>query len=118
MNYKYMLLLALLSLAAQANEKVETAAAQAQMFTRINAAVEQKAKELGLGKDVVTYCRIELNVHTAHIPTDGSIPLGVNYNEIKTIAELNTVLEVREAYEKTFLLLCLSRAKRDLTPAK
>jgi hypothetical protein len=118
MNRKHTLLLALFSLAAHADEKVDAGAAQGQMFTRINAAVEQRATELGLGKDVVTYCRIELNLHASHVPADGSVPFGVNYNEIKTTAELNTVIEVREAYEKTFLLLCLSRAKRDLSLAK
>jgi hypothetical protein len=118
MNAKYLLLVALVSLTAQANEKVDPSAAQGQMFNRINAAVEKHAQELGLGKEVVTYCRTELNLRTANTPTDGSIPFGVNYNEIRTVEELNTVIEVREAYEKTFLLLCLSRTKRDLSLAQ
>jgi hypothetical protein len=79
-----------------------TSAAQGQMYVRINAAVEQRAKEHGLGKDVVTYCRIELNFHIAQVPTDGSIPFGAKHNEIKAVAELDTVIEVREALRRCF----------------
>ncbi len=118
MNCKYTILLILVTIAARADEKFDTSAAQGEMFNRINAVVEQRAKDLGLGKDVVTYCRIELNDRTNQVPKDGSIPFGVNYNQISTAAELKTIIEVREAYEKTFLLLCLSRAKRDLSQVK
>ena len=99
---------------ALAQSKVDIMTAQGQMHSRVMAVVEKRAKELGVGHDVVTYCRIELNNHTGQIPKDGSIPFGVNYNEISDAGTLKTVIEARESYEKTFLLLCLSRASREL----
>lgn len=109
------ILLFLLSAAAQAQEKVDAMSAQGQMHNRISALVERRARELGLTKDVITYCRVELNLHTEQLPKNGSIPFGVNYKQITDASELKVVIDTREAYEKTFLLLCLSRAKRDLS---
>ena len=108
-------LLLLASVNAGAQEKVDVMAAQGKMHARVTAVVEKRAKELGVGSDVVTFCRIELNNHTGQLPKDGSIPFGVNYNDITDVDTLKMVIEARESYEKTYLLLCLSRASRDLS---
>lgn len=97
-----------------AQGQVDTSAAQTQMFDRINAVVDKRAKEPKIDRDVVTYCRIEMSLHTAH-SSDGSIPFGVNYNKISDAKELKTIIDAREAYEKSYLLLCISRAQRDLS---
>jgi hypothetical protein len=84
------------------------------MIGRVSVAAERHAQKLGLGKEVLSYCRIELDNKTNQFPRDGLYPFGVNYNNIKTAQDLQLIISQREAYEKTFMLLCLSRAKRDL----
>lgn len=112
------LVLALLPAFACAQSKLDVTTPQVQMHNRISAAVDRHAQQLGLSQDVVTYCRIELNNETDQFPKNGSIPFGVNYNQVADSGELNTILSARESYEKTFMQLCLSRAKRDLSVAE
>ena len=106
--------LVLLPLLAFAQGQLDVSAPQAAMIQRVNAAAERHAQKLGLSNEVLSYCQIELNNKTNQFPRDGLHPFGVNYNNIKGTQELERVISAREAYEKTFLLLCLSRAKHDL----
>lgn len=115
---KLWIVLILLPTATLAQEKLDITTPQVQMHNRISAMVDQRAQQLGLSQDVVTYCRIELNHKTETFPKNGSIPFGINYNQITDMTELTIVITGREAYEKTFMLLCLSRAKRDLSVAE
>ena len=92
----------------------DTTTAQVEMVGRVIATANAHAKKLGVGNEVVAYCQIELSNKTNQLPRDGLAPFGVNYNDIKTEAKLKQVIEAREAYEKTYLRLCLSQAKRDL----
>lgn len=94
-------------------QSLDTTKAQAEMHNRISAAVNSFARRIGAGSALETYCRVELFMHTQH-PADGSIPYGVNYNNIRSQRELDQVIGVREAHERNYLLLCIARAKRDL----
>ena len=87
--------------------------AQADMHKRISATVDSFARRIGAGRDLYTYCSIELSLHTQHA-ADGSYPHGVNYNNLRSQRELDAVIEIREAHERNYLLLCIARAKRDL----
>ncbi|WP_223618954.1 hypothetical protein [Lysobacter sp. ESA13C] len=115
---RFWLFLVLLPMAASAQGKLDITTPQIQMHNRISAVVDQRAQKLGLGEDVVTYCRIELSHKTDQFSKNGSIPFGINYSQITDPAELTMVITIRESYEKTFLLLCLSRTKRDLSVAE
>jgi hypothetical protein len=95
-------------------QRIDTSKAQTEMHARVSVVVDQHASRLGLPRDVVSYCRTELNHHTETFPKNGSYPFGVNYNELKTQEDLDLVIALRESYEKTYMRLCLSRAKRDL----
>lgn len=95
-------------------QRLDVSKAQTDMHARVSVAVDQHASRLGLSRDVVSYCRTELNAHTDTYPKNGAYPFGVNYNELKTQDDLNLVISLRESYEKTYMRLCLSRAKRDL----
>jgi hypothetical protein len=106
--------LALLPHLALAQGQLDVSTPQLEMIKRVSAAAERHAQKLGLNNEVLSYCQIELSNKTNQLPRDGLYPFGVNYNNIKTAQELERVISAREAYEKTFLLLCLSRAKRDL----
>lgn len=112
------LLFVILPVTVCAQENLDTSRAQVQMLQRISSVVNQRAQQLGLSQDVVTYCRIELNNKTDQFPRNGSIPFGINYNQISDERELDRVISSRESYEKTFMLLCLSRAKRELSVGK
>lgn len=94
---------------------LDTRNAQIEMLQRVSEAVNEHANRLGLGQDVITYCRIELSRKTDQFPQNGSIPFSVNYNQIPDQQTLNLVISGRESYEKMFMSLCLSRAKRDLS---
>jgi hypothetical protein len=95
-------------------QRLDISKAQTDMHSRVSVVVDQHASRLGLPRDVVSYCRTELNGHTDTYPKNGSYPFGVNYNELRTQDELDLVIALRESYEKTYMRLCLSRAKRDL----
>jgi hypothetical protein len=95
-------------------QRLDISKAQADMHSRIAAVVDLHSKRLGLPFHVVSYCRTELNSYAAAQPKNGAYPFGVNYNELKTQEDLDLVIALRESYEKTYLRLCLSRAKRDL----
>ena len=115
MNRTVSCLVAPLPALAFAQGKPDVVAAQAEIFTRVAAVTDRYAQKLGLDNDVVSYCQIELNNKTNQFPKDGLLPFGVNYNNITSAQELSRVVAARESYEKTYMLLCLSRAKRDLS---
>jgi len=94
-------------------QTLDTDAAQAAMLKRISAAVEANAKRIGAPGDLITYCRVELSLHTEHA-ADGLVPYGVNYYNIHSQAELDIIINVREAHERNYLMLCLARATQDL----
>ena len=92
---------------------LDTAKAQAEMLNRVSAVVDSFARRIGAGNDLSNYCWTELHLHTRHA-TDGSIPYGVDYNNIRSQRELDTVIKVREVHMRNYLLLCIARARRDL----
>jgi hypothetical protein len=64
--------------------------AQGAMFARIEAAIEPYARDLGLDRSYVVYCNVRMHLDTEH-ETDGWVPYGVNYNNIRTQRELDNV---------------------------
>jgi hypothetical protein len=46
------------------------------------------------------------------------MPLGVNHDQISDQNQLNEVIAAREAYEPSFLTLCLANAKKILQDAR
>ena len=103
---------------AQQSGAIDIGAAQARMLERIRADVTRYASEIGIPQEFVTFCQIELHLKTYAHPTDGYIPLGVNYNQISDQNQLNEVIAAREAYERSFLTLCLANAKKILQDAR
>jgi hypothetical protein len=97
-------------------QTVNTDKAQAEMYKRITAAVDSFAARIEAEGDLVSYCWTELRLHTEH-PPDESVPYGVNYYNIHSQSQLDQIINVREAYERIYLTLCLSRAKQDLAGA-
>ena len=71
-------------------QSVDTVAAQGAMFARIEAAIEPYARDLGLDRSYVVYCNVRMHLDTEH-ETDGWVPYGVNYNNIRTQRELDNV---------------------------
>ena len=57
-----------------------------------------------------------MHLDTRH-ETDGFIPFGVNYLEVKDTEQLEEIISAREAYERSYLILCLARAKAALREA-
>ncbi len=95
-------------------QSIDTDRAQGEMYSRVDAAVTAFARRIGAGNDLLDYCWLELHLHTRQHPVDGFIPFGVNYNNIRSQTKLNLVIVMRETYERTYLSLCIARAKRDL----
>lgn len=98
-------------------QPIDTQRPQGEMLTRIEKAIDSYASRLNVPSSVVVYCRVQLQLDTRSA-ADGAIPFGVNYNTIATQEKLKNVIYVREAYETTYLKLCISRAKRDLDAAE
>ena len=84
------------------------------MLNRVSSEIDAYAERIGIDHDFVTYCRTEMNIRTDGLPDDGSIPFGIQYSEIFDKDELNLIIEVREAYERSFMMLCLANAKNAL----
>jgi hypothetical protein len=93
---------------------LDTTAAQAQMLQRVFKNIDAFMAQVGATSEMNTYCRVLLNRFDDSAPKDGSVPFGVDYNQVKTQQELDTIIEVREAFETVFLKRCLSRAVQDL----
>jgi hypothetical protein len=98
-------------------QSVDTVAAQGAMFARIEAAIEPYARDLGLDRSYVVYCNVRMHLDTEH-ETDGWVPYGVNYNNIRTQRELDNVIATREAFETNYLRLCLANARASLDAAQ
>lgn len=94
---------------------MEIGAPQTKMHERVMAFAAAYAARFGVGSPFFEYCQTKLTISTSHEPTDGLIPYGVNYNDIRTESELKNGLDQRENYEKTYLVLCLADAKRSLS---
>ncbi len=88
------------------------------MWKRIEAYTSAYADRIGIGDPYWQYCHIKLTMSTANEPTNGLPPYGVNYNTIRNDAELKKVIDAREAYEKSYLVLCLADTKRILNQAE
>lgn len=91
--------------------------AQADLGRRVDEAVTAYARSIGIDPVYVSYCTIELYRIESPRSGDGSIPLGVNYYEIKNSEYLSLVINSREAYERSFKILCLANAKIALKAA-
>jgi hypothetical protein len=102
--------------AAQIVSVTEAGQAQVEMFNRIESAASAYATSIALDGSYVSYCMTSLQLQTRGHPNDGSIPYGVNYNNI-TATTLQTVINIREAYERNFLIVCLATAKAALNNA-
>lgn len=118
MNRKLAIALAALPMIAMAQTKLDIMTPQVEMSKRVSTVALQRAQELGLGNDAITYCRVRLNYKEDSFPQNGEIPFGVNYKQITSPKELSQVIAAREGYEKTFMLLCLSNVKQQLDAAK
>jgi len=70
-------------LSAEPVTSEQVSRAQGQMHTRISAAVEKYAVEIGIDPDYITYCHSEMALQTSRDSPNGLIPFGVNYNEIR-----------------------------------
>jgi hypothetical protein len=92
--------------------------AQSQMLARIHDAVARHAAEIEIDPMYVSFCQSEMHLRTFSHPTNGYIPFGVNYNSITDSERLEHVLSAREAYETSFMFLCLANAKNALRQAK
>lgn len=91
--------------------------AQMDMFDRINRNIENYARKIGISDDFILFCKQEMHLKTYQHPTDRQIHFGVDYNEIKSIDYLDDVISSREVYERSFLQLCLAKAKNELKKA-
>jgi hypothetical protein len=98
-------------------QSVDTVAEQGAMFARIEAAIGPYARDLGLDRSYVVYCNVRMHLDTEH-ETDGWVPYGVNYNNIRTQRELDNVIATREAFETNYLRLCLANARASLDAAQ
>lgn len=90
---------------------------QGEMMNRVSEAAARYARQISLDQTYVSYCNGELYLKTYQHPANGYIPFGVNYNEIRDSERLSLVLSSREAYEKSYLILCLANAKNALREA-
>lgn len=90
------------------------------MFERMNRELHIFMDTIGATSEVNTFCQIQMNLFTDAQPKNGNIPFGVNYNALKTEAELNTIITVREAFETIYMKRCMVEVMRDLSyrPAK
>lgn len=91
--------------------------AQVAMLGRVSDAAYAYAKKIGIDESYVSYCYTEMGMHTDAQPDNGKIPFGVNYNNIRDAENLATIINVREAYERSYLTLCLANAKAALNRA-
>lgn len=110
--------LTMLPVAAIAQTPLDIATPQIAMSKAVSIVANERAQQIGLSQDAVTYCRIKLNYEEDRFPQNGEIPFGVNYNNITDPKELAQVIQLRESYEKTYMLLCLSRIKQQFDAAK
>lgn len=92
--------------------------AQGDMITRVERAVDEFSRKIGATTEMKAYCRVEMDLATVHYPKNGSIPFGVAYNEIVSQETLDLVIYNREAFEKNFLMRCLSQTVKDLSLAR
>jgi hypothetical protein len=92
--------------------------AQLDMLNRISEATIQYAEKISLDDSYITYCKSELYLKTYQHPPNGYVHFGINYGEITDSERLNLVINSREAYEKSFIILCLANAKNILNEAE
>ena len=62
--------------------KQEFSRAQGKMHTRLIEAVERCAREIEIDREYITYCRSAMDLRVFPYPVNGSIPFGIDYNEI------------------------------------
>jgi hypothetical protein len=90
--------------------------AQGAMLMRVQKVTDEYAAALGLAPSVVSYCHTKLRLDTRH-EADGSIPYGFNYRT-SADEQVQLTLDVREAFETTYLKLCLADVKAKLSSAR
>ena len=88
---------------------------QTAMMNRVSKFISTYADEINLSHDFVSYCLIEMNIHTEH-KADGSVPYGINYNTAPKTT-IDSAIQLREIYEKRYIQLCLADAKAKLSSA-
>ena len=91
---------------------------QMAMVNRVAIHASDYAKKIGLALDFIVYCKSELHLKKNKNSDYLEIPFGVNYNKIDSRMYLESVLKVRESYEKSFLSLCLANVKITLNKAE
>jgi hypothetical protein len=101
---------------AQVRES-EMLRAQGDMLRRVGTDVDAYARKIGLSESYSSFCHTQLSLDTRH-EQDGSVPFGVNYHSFKDAKELEIAIFAREAYERSYLILCLARAKASLREAE
>ena len=101
---------------AQAVSHEEAGRVQSEMLVRVSNAVTAYARSIGMDSNYITYCRVEMDLIADGHPKDGNIPFGINYYDV-TRETLNHTIAVREAFERSYLTLCLAEAKNALRAA-
>ncbi|WP_448218380.1 hypothetical protein [Endozoicomonas sp. 2B-B] len=91
--------------------------AQSNMSKRLLDEAYSLTKKMDISEEYVIFCNLELYLHTYQHPVNGQLPFGINYKSIKTSESLQKVIYVREVYERSFMKLCLSKAKNELKGA-
>ena len=106
-----MVMLFLSTTEAQSVDIRDAVKAQGDMLERISTHNNLWLNILSLGQEYKIYCEQELSLRKYGFPSDGSIPFGVNYNNLDK-AQLELTISVRETYEKAFVRLCLMKIKQ------
>lgn len=91
--------------------------AQAAMLNRVVDAVDAYAAHIGIDRAYVTYCDNRMSLDESRAPA-GLIPFAVDYRNISDKYQLDTILNAREQFERSYLTLCLADAKRTLEAAE
>lgn len=107
----------LLMLQAATVSQQEVQRAQAEMLNRVLADIRAYVAEIALDGSYATYCFNKMALDKSRAP-DGMVPFKVDYNTIADRDELETVLHTREVFERSYMKLCLTDAKRTLKSAK
>jgi hypothetical protein len=98
--------------------QAETGRAQVEMQIRIERAVDSYVQKIGMRDGFVSYCQNEMHLQSATHPKNGIIPFGVSYSNITDRDQLHMIIGIRENYERSYLILCLARAKKLLSEAE
>jgi len=87
------------------------------MHDRVSKVINIYAASIGVDRSLISYCRTKMDLDTVLYPQNGLPPLGVTYNNVSNKKELETIIEIREAFETNYVKLCLANARSTLDRA-